>query len=54
MDVGTVMWMVGLLLAVGALVFELAGPGPATGAVGVVLVAEGVFADLAGPKRGGN
>lgn len=38
--------MAGLCLAVGALVFAVAGVVATVGAVGVVLVAEGVFAEL--------
>lgn len=40
--------MVGLCLVVGAIVFAFAGVVATVGAVGVVLIIEGVFAELVG------
>ena len=44
----TVLWMLGAVLAVGAGVFALAGPVATVAAVGLVLIVEGVAADMFG------
>jgi hypothetical protein len=50
-DVGSVLWMVGLVLVAGALGWAVAGPVGAVVGVGVVLVVLGAVVDLASAPR---
>ena len=44
----TVLWMTGLSVTAGAIVFDLAGPTFAVAAVGITMVVHGVVGDLHG------
>lgn len=50
-DVGSVLWMVGLVLLAGAVGWAVAGLVGAVGAVGAVLIALGAVVDLAAVPR---
>ncbi len=50
MDVGTALWMAGLVLMAGAVGFALGGVVAAVAAVGGTMTAEGIFADVLVPR----
>jgi hypothetical protein len=49
-DVGTVVWMLGLAILAGAIGWALGGPCGAVGAVGAMLSLEGMALDLYPPS----